>query len=208
MLCVGRNKLAGHRPRVNDRQGDLLTPADSPVRWYALSDSKVWRTPEWFLELVRQLGVIGLDPCSNPDSLVHALVEYMLERGENGLAHSWRGHGLVFVNPPYGRDEIEPFLLKAWREFHAITDGDQCILLVPANTDTAWFQRYCSTASALCFYGKTRDPRSRSRIQFLPPVGKEVDPKDNTSTVANLVVYWGAQVELFRATFSPYGWVP
>ena len=39
-------------------------------RWWSSSERKDWCTPDDELALVRQLGRIGLDPCSNPASRV------------------------------------------------------------------------------------------------------------------------------------------
>ncbi len=56
-------------------------------------------------DLALDLGVFGLDPCSNPRSHIQALRTYQLERGEDGLALPWTLGGLtpasVFVNGPY-----------------------------------------------------------------------------------------------------------
>lgn len=57
------------------------------------------------LDLARELGVWGVDPCSNPRSHVQALRKYMLENGEDGLALPWtlggRTPASVWCNGPY-----------------------------------------------------------------------------------------------------------
>jgi len=60
-----------------------------------------FNTPPELLEQVRQLDArgIGLDPCSNAYSLVDARTAWD-GTGQDGLIPSWRGHGLVFMNPP------------------------------------------------------------------------------------------------------------
>ena len=57
----------------------------------------------------------------------------------DGLAQPW--HGKVFLNPPYGRGEIEPWIEKAVRE---VSEGraEKVVALLPARTGTKWFQRY------------------------------------------------------------------
>ena len=57
----------------------------------------------------------------------------------DGLAQPW--HGKVFLNPPYGRGELEPWIEKAVRE---VSEGraEKVVALLPARTGTKWFQRY------------------------------------------------------------------
>lgn len=65
-----------------------------------------WNTPTEILEAVRAVfGVrgIGLDPCSNANSLVNAKVQYVLPT-HDGLVLPWVQEGVdtAFVNCPYG----------------------------------------------------------------------------------------------------------
>ncbi len=61
----------------------------------------------------------------------------------------------AFVNCPYGRGVTGRWVEKAW---HAAGRGATVVLLLPARTDTAWFQGYC-------FRGEVRF--LRGRIRFL-----------------------------------------
>lgn len=179
------------RPLIDDGA------ARDESRWWAASGRKDWCSPDEELALVRAMGPIGLDPCSNPASRVAAVVECMLERGENGLARSWRGVGLTFANPPYGRGEIEQFTAKAARDFGALPrdplGDDACILLIPANTETIWYHRDCLRGDATCL--------RKGRIGFRLPDGTVRDE----STVANLWVYFGDRPERFIEVFGPTG---
>src|SRR6185503_18792450 len=90
-----------------------------------------WNTPSSLISAVYSFAGtdgIGLDPCSNPESVVHARVSWQLEKGDDGLTRSWTGHGLVFVNPPYGR-RIGRWTTKMRRS------GAEVIGLLPARTD-------------------------------------------------------------------------
>jgi hypothetical protein len=153
-----------------------------------------WNTPEEILSLVRQLGPIGLDPCSNPTSLVGARVAWSLETGDDGLAVPWRQAlwpdyvGLVYVNPPYGR-EIEPWAAKCAAE---AAPGCEIVALLPARTDAGWWQWHITTARAVCFW--------RGRLRFL---GAE-----SSAPFPSALAYWGARVGRFRAVFGPHGWIP
>lgn len=67
------------------------------------------------------MGTIDLDPCSNAASAVRALVDYRLDRGQDGLALPWRA-SLTYVNPPYGR-EVNRWVCKAVAEYDAGNAG-------------------------------------------------------------------------------------
>jgi hypothetical protein len=169
-----------------------------------MSDSD-FNTPPEFLDRVRQLAPdgIGLDPCSNATSLVAARVSYTIET--NGLAHTWRRHGLVFQNPPHSKSphNIEPWAEKAYREFvmqrgqsvHELLH-DQFVGLWPAKTDTAWFQDHASQFPEKCFL--------RGRMKFW----QNGRVTAGNGKFAHLVVYAGAQRALFRTLFEPLGWCP
>lgn len=58
----------------------------------------------------------------------------------DGLNRDWgelADGGLVWVQPPYGRGIID------WVK-KAMTEPDEAICLLPARTDTQWFQRYAA----------------------------------------------------------------
>lgn len=111
-----------------------------------------WRTPPDVLDLVRQCYEtveIGLDPATSDDNPTRAL-EWT---SSTGLDISWRGHGLVWLNPPYGRG-LRRWTRKARQEFeHAgAADADALVMLVPARTDTAWWHEdVLPLASAILF---------------------------------------------------------
>ena len=164
-----------------------------------------FNTPPWFLDLVRKLsptGRIGLDPCSNSFSVVSA--EEIYRPPDDGLAHSWRGHGLVFVNPPHSMspNNIEPWMKKAHEEFIGKpldtfddTPQDQLVMLVPAKTDTEWFHRHASKFVAHCFL----EGRPRFWHQ-----GRETE---GPGKFASLVIYHGPNTGIFMGIFGPYGWI-
>ncbi len=165
-----------------------------------------WQTPPGFLDVVRRMGPIGLDPCTTPDnpvgagSFYHALptdckVCAEIPPAGDGLALSWVspvGHswpapkGLVFCNPPYGRG------LGAWsaKMRDEAKRGAEIIGLLPARTDTKWWQDVTS-ADAVCFW--------RGRLKF---VGAP-----HAAPFPSAVPYWGPRAVEFRRIFSEFGWV-
>ncbi len=145
-----------------------------------------WNTPSEVLDLVRKVAPIGLDPCSNPDSIVRAETEWS-QPGVNGLLHPWRSQGLVFVNPEYGRK------IGAWTERCAEFGkedliGDELIALLPCRTDAKWF-RDVWTADAICFW--------RGRLKFLGAPSSAPFP--------SCIAYWGQNPFLFAQVFSAAG---
>jgi hypothetical protein len=113
-------------------------------------------TPAYVLEPVRQAlgGVIGLDPCTEPDNPAGAELFYTI--ADDGLMQPWDTE-TIFVNPPYNRAP-EPW---ADRCIEAAAAGSSVVLLMPAATDTRIWQRAASTGSAVCFI--------RGRVKFGVP---------------------------------------
>ena len=56
----------------------------------------------------------------------------------DGLDFDWSGRR-VFLNPPYSRGLIDRCVAKAYEERHRAAI---VVALLPANTETDWFQRY------------------------------------------------------------------
>jgi hypothetical protein len=140
-----------------------------------------WNTPQSFLELVRKVAPIGLDPCSNATSLVGAPSQFW----EGGLEEDWSGFGLVYVNPPYGR------ALGEWSEKiakEAVADTEM-IVLVPARTDTKWFHRLWKRCNALCLW--------KGRITF--------EGAPSPAPFPSAVFYFGANAARFRNVFGDCG---
>lgn len=123
------------------------------------SDSQEWYTPPDILgRLLERYGrtEFDLDPCSpNANGPVPATMRYT--KADDGLAQPW--HGLVFCNPPYGRD-IGKWVDKVILESHHA----RIILLIHARTDTAWWHRLMAAGGTPEFL--------QGRIKFLSPKGR------------------------------------
>lgn len=167
-----------------------------------------WGTPDEVMNVVYQMGKVELDPCANLRSGVKANKKIALP--QDGLAVSWWKElptkevfrawdvppqpiveGLVFVNPPYGRQ------VKKWMEkcVHEAKQGCEIISLVAARVDTKWFQENIfDTADAVCFW--------KGRIKFVDlHTGEQGDPAFFPSAIA----YWGPNVAKFQQVFSEQG---
>jgi hypothetical protein len=135
-------------------------------------------TPREVLAPVRLLaeGLIGLDPCSNPRSIVGAREEWV---ARGGLRRPWHGYGLVYCNPPYGR------AIGRWTErcVESAHLGTNVVGLLPARTDTSWWQRDVQRAGLVCFW--------RGRIKF--------QGSKSGAPFPSALVFWGDRAFILRA---------
>lgn len=162
------------RPPTRKRVMDVHFSSDSPEHY----------TPDIILELaMRTLGDITLDPCSDAGKNVPA--KFHLTKEDDGLSCEW--HGSVFMNPPYGK-EIPKWVEKLAKEYHT-GNVVSAIALVPARTDTAWFDVLAEFP--VCFV--------RGRLKFKG--NKDAAP------FPSAVFFLGKAVRRFSANFGKIGTV-
>lgn len=113
-----------------------------------------WRTPLVLREQFRKEYKIDLDVAAEEHN---ALVPRYLK---DAFAEPWTTESRWFLNPPY-RD-ILPWVNRAIDQ--AANHGNQGIMLVPASTDTRWFNDAINS-------GHCRFWLFRGRIRFEPPEG-------------------------------------
>lgn len=161
--------------QVADQFPDELTSTDKRLLQGSISAPRMnaglysSATPEWYTpahiieRVIRVLGAIDLDPCSNSDDPLRANVpasKYWTQETD-GLAQPW--HGRVYMNPPYG-DEV-----GAWvdRLLSAYQSGeiDRALALLPGRTDTTWFRPLLQ--HPICFiWGRLRFSGSANSAPF------------------------------------------
>lgn len=163
-----------------------------PARPHVVNNSgnNEWYTPSIYIEAARQvLGTIELDPASSAtaNDVVQAEEYYDIE--DDGLTLPWEGN--VWLNPPYGRDLIAPFIEKIC--LHARSgEITAAIVLVNNATETDWFQTLAAHADALCF--------PRSRIRYWNASGTHDSPLQGQA-----FAYIGPDKYLFGSVFSQFG---
>lgn len=91
-----------------------------------------WATPQAFYDKLNNIFDFTLDPCASDGN--HKTERYFTE-ANNGLEQSWNGER-VFMNPPYGRE------IGAWVKKASEQSGGLVVCLLPARTDTRWWQDY------------------------------------------------------------------
>lgn len=153
------------------------------------SGNNEWYTPREYIEAARTaMGSIDVDPASSDiaNEVVKAAEYYTAET--NGLDKKL--HGNVWMNPPYASDLIGKFISKIVEER---SDYEQAIVLVNNATETEWFNKLISIATAVCF--------PKSRVKFYMPDGKTGAPLQGQA-----VIYIGENVSEFLTAFQNFGW--
>ena len=105
-----------------------------------------WRTPPALFQALHR--EFGFTCDAAADDANHLTPHYFTE-AQNGLVQPW--YGSVFVNPPYQRGGIAPWLEKAYAECRELERCRSAVLLVPAKTEQPWFSRYALQADELRF---------------------------------------------------------
>jgi phage N-6-adenine-methyltransferase len=164
--------------------------AASSVRGSTGANNNEWYTPPEYIEAARKvLGAIDLDPATSDQAQEAVRAAKYFTKEDDGLKQEWRG--LVWLNPPYSRGEIDKFVDKMVIEYKA-GHIDSGIMLTHDCTDTEWWQSALRSASAICFPGK--------RIAFIDTVGERDSPTQGQS-----FFYFGPSLSKFAAVFQRIG---
>jgi DNA N-6-adenine-methyltransferase (Dam). len=163
---------------------------------YLSSACQDWETPGWFLELVRQIGPIGLDPCTTDRNPVGA--RQILTPAEDALNCAWpalRPGEVCYANTPYGR------ALAAWVPRIVVCAPPNTLVLAPAGTETRWFRELWGWADVVGLWNPRPSVAARSRIQFCRPGTASPVPG---STVRSALFFQGPLAERFCEVFEDY----
>jgi len=117
-----------------------------------------WETPQWLFDWLDAEFKFDLDPCATPHN---TKCKQFFTKKDNGLLQDWRGYQSLFINPPYGRGLIEPWVNKAIIEHNR--GGPTCVMLLPSRTGQEWFGRCLKRAHRIMFM--------QGRVSFIPPPG-------------------------------------
>ena len=137
------------------------------------------------------IGPIALDPCPSPFDVVCAG-----RQPESGLSAEWivpRGE-VVYVNPPYGRGKITPFV-ERFRHYapKARVHRFHIVLLAPSRTDTQWFDVLTEQCDVVCFL--------RGRLRF----ARTGQPAPAPAPFPSVLVYAGPEPGRFMQVFAARG---
>lgn len=146
-----------------------------------------WYTPAKYIESAREvLGRIDLDPASNDFANKTVKADRYFTEESNGLEQEWYGN--IWMNPPYSTALLSQFADKL-----ISSNFSQAIVLVNNATETAWFEKMISKASAIVFH--------KGRIRFVKRDGEHGAPLQGQA-----FIYYGDNAERFLEVFSKYGW--
>ena len=149
--------------------GAIPSPAPPRRSVHFTSRSDRWSTPiEFFRQLDREFG-FTLDVCALSDN---AKCERFFSPDDDGLCQEWTG--TCWMNPPYGR-VIGLWVKKAYESSLA---GATVVCLVPARTDTRWWQDFATKAAEIRFvtgrlkFGDATNsaPFPSAVVVFRPPI--------------------------------------
>lgn len=180
---------------IEHKVADVVSPAKlAPLMSSATPE---WYTPQHIVDrVIRVFGQIDLDPCSNSKTEPNVPAKHHFTQEDDGMSgdRRWNVNGYiepgtprtrVYMNPPYG-DAI-----GAWVErlVQAYEDREiaAAIALLPARTDTAWFQPLFDYPR--CFV--------RGRLKF--------SGAENSAPFPSVVVYLGIDVDVFQDAFDSLG---
>ena len=125
-----------------------------------MSNDQTWETPiDFYNELNKEFG-FTLDPCC---SLKTAKCEKFYTVKENGLVQDL-GKEVVFMNPPYGREQIE-WIKKAYNE--SLKENTIVVCLIPSRTDTkVWHDIIFPYAEVRFLKGRLKFGNSKNAAPF------------------------------------------
>jgi phage N-6-adenine-methyltransferase len=139
-----------------------------------------WDTPQTVVDDLATIFDWDLDVCASRDNVC----ESYFNESENALLHQWGDWQLRWMNPPYGRE------IGRWMEAARETDKGVTVCLVPARTDTRWWQNNIRFASQIVFI--------KGRLKF--------GNATNSAPFPSAFVVFGNISERQRDKLAEYGW--
>lgn len=149
-----------------------------------------WYTPpEYIASAKKVMKKIDCDPASSEIANRSVCASVFYTKEQDGLSKPWVGN--VWMNPPYAQPLIAQFADAVASKYES---GEiiAAIVLVNNATETAWFYRMASVASAVCF--------PKGRIRFLDPNGNPGAPLQGQA-----ILYFGEDQREFMEEFLQYG---
>ncbi|MGV8925037.1 MAG: phage N-6-adenine-methyltransferase [Ewingella sp.] len=133
-----------------------------------------WQTPvEVFTTLDLEFGFY-LDAAADHQN---ALCARYLTEADDALTTEWESYGAIWCNPPYSA--ITPWVEKAAAQCRV--QNQAVVMLLPADTSTAWFSLALSTADEIRFV-------TEGRLSFINAgTGK---PGKNGNSKGSMLVIW------------------
>ena len=155
------------------------------------SGQNEWYTPGPWIEAARAtMGGIDCDPASSAIANERVRATAIWTAEDDGRERVWGER--VWMNPPYAQPLVADFCEALAVRFERGEVKQACVL-VNNGTETAWFHRLLSVASAVCF--------PRTRVRFLAPSGEP----SGSPLQGQACVYLGSNRAAFTKHFSAFG---
>lgn len=122
------------------------------------SKSKEWATPQDLFDRLNNVFEFWLDVCATKEN---AKCQHFYTREGDGLKQEW--YGTCWMNPPYGRT-IGRWVEKAYQS--ARQNRATVVCLLPARTDTKWWQDFCSQGEVFFVRGRLKFGGSKAGAPF------------------------------------------
>ena len=122
------------------------------------STSTEWPTPQALFDQCHAEFHFTLDVCALPSN---AKCQRYFTPEIDGLKQEWTG--VCWMNPPYARGVIGRWIKKAFESGQA---GATVVCLVPARTDTAWWQDYVTKGEIRFIRGRLKFGNAKSAAPF------------------------------------------
>ena len=117
-----------------------------------------WATPQDFFDKLHAVFNFQTDVCASAEN---AKCAAFYDLAANGLAQQWRGS--CWMNPPYGKT-IGDWMRKALQS--ARDNGATVVCLVPARTDTRWWQDTAPHGEVFFVPGRLKFGSSKNSAPF------------------------------------------
>lgn len=121
------------------------------------SATDMHETPIEFFNKINSEFNFTLDVCATK---TNAKCKSFYTEEDDGLVMPWRG--VVWCNPPYGRDIVK------WIEkgFLSAMEGATVVLLIPSRTDTRWFHDFCTKGEIRFIKGRLKFGGAKNNAPF------------------------------------------
>lgn len=144
-----------------------------------------WDTPQCLIDDLKTVFDFDLDVCASRPNVCDDFYSEV----DNALELKWEGSAF-WMNPPYGRGINEWIFKAAWEvEFYKPLRR-YVVCLVPARTDTRWWQSNIKHASHVVFI--------KGRLKF--------GEATNSAPFPSAFVVFGEISEQQRGKLFSYGW--
>lgn len=136
----------------NDSHEPTLTQ-----RLHFSSAESRWETPQTTFDALNREFGFTLDACASAET---AKCDRWFGEGDDAFLKPWEG--VVFCNPPYGR-ELAKWINKGYVESLL---GATVVMLIPARTDTAWFHDICMRGEIRFLRGRLKFGGAKHNAPF------------------------------------------